>query len=154
MTTAIHTEAHDDYTVVVTAVVPAPPERVHRALTDPSELARWWWPQRFATTYEVDARPGGAFRTATTALPDDQRLAVDARFLEITATRLTLSWRWEGEAEESQVVIDLRALDDRHTEVVVTHGANASTEARDVHGQGWHDCLVRLVEYVPGNSRG
>jgi uncharacterized protein YndB with AHSA1/START domain len=150
MTTAIRTETPDNETVVVTAVVPASKDRVYRAFTDPVELARWWWPERFATTYEIDARPGGAFRVATSALPEDQSMGVHGTYLELSPTRLALSWQWEGVDEITKVAIELEALDEVRTQVVVTHSASPSTDARDAHGQGWHDCLTRLVDYAAG----
>jgi hypothetical protein len=32
------------------------------------------------------------------------------------------------------------------TEVTLTHGLNPSVAARDLHEQGWQDCIGRLVE--------
>lgn len=148
MTTAIRTETLDDETVVVTAVIPTSTDRVYRAFTDPAELGRWWWPARFATTYEIDARPDGAFRVATSALPEDQSMGVHGTYLELSPARLVLSWQWEGEVEITRVAIELERLDEVRTQVVVTHSANPSTDARDRHGQGWHDCLTRLVDYA------
>jgi uncharacterized protein YndB with AHSA1/START domain len=43
-------------------ILPAPPERVWAAFTDPAALAAWFWPASFATTVRADARPGGRFR--------------------------------------------------------------------------------------------
>jgi uncharacterized protein YndB with AHSA1/START domain len=148
MTTAIRTETLDDEIVVVTAVIPTSTDRVYRAFTDPAELGRWWWPERFAATYEIDARPGGSFRVATSALPEHQSMGVHGKFLELSPTRMALSWQWEGEEEITQVAIDLEKLDEVRTQVVVTHSASPSTDARDAHGQGWHDCLTRLVDYA------
>lgn len=41
----------------------APRERVFRAFSDPSHLARWWGPKGFTNTFEeLDLRPGGHWR--------------------------------------------------------------------------------------------
>jgi uncharacterized protein YndB with AHSA1/START domain len=42
----------------------APPERLFRAWTTPDELKQWWGPHGMTTPIcEIDARPGGIFRT-------------------------------------------------------------------------------------------
>lgn len=40
----------------------APIGDVWRSLTDPDELASWFWPQRFGTECRVDLRVGGTYR--------------------------------------------------------------------------------------------
>ena len=82
-------------------------------------------------------------RGADTAIA---RVTVDA------PARLTMSWQWTGETAVTHVAIELSAVGDDRTEVVITHSANPSTTDRDDHEQGWRDCLGRLVrEY---SSRG
>ena len=63
MTTA--TTADND--ALVTEIhIAAPPERVFRALTDAQELKRWFTsPECPVKLWEMDARPGGAYRYAT-----------------------------------------------------------------------------------------
>lgn len=40
--------------------IPAAPDRVFAAMTDPRRLARWWGPAGFTNTFDVcDVRPGG-----------------------------------------------------------------------------------------------
>jgi uncharacterized protein YndB with AHSA1/START domain len=60
---AASAEAERDF--VITRVFDAPREIVFRAWTDPKHLAQWWGPRIFAThIYEMDVRPGGAYRIA------------------------------------------------------------------------------------------
>jgi uncharacterized protein YndB with AHSA1/START domain len=49
----------------------APPARVFAAWTEPEQLAQWWdaTGEKLATC-EIDLRPGGAFRFATSHHPD------------------------------------------------------------------------------------
>lgn len=55
--------APGDREIVSTRVFDAPPERVFRAFSDPTRLARWWGPNGFTNTFhEFDLRPGGAWR--------------------------------------------------------------------------------------------
>ena len=44
-------------------LIDAPRERVFRAFSDPTHLARWWGPDGFSSTFhDFDLRPGGAWR--------------------------------------------------------------------------------------------
>jgi uncharacterized protein YndB with AHSA1/START domain len=54
-----------DYDVEITKVLPASPERVYEAFTDPDQFARWYGPDGFPverSTVELDARLGGRQR--------------------------------------------------------------------------------------------
>src|SRR3954471_1068243 len=93
-------------TITISRTVPAPPERVFGAWTDPNRLAAWWWPQLAGTTYDVDARPGGRFRIASPALG----ATVTGVYTEVDPPqRLVFTWVWEdaGGAEpvEDTVVV-------------------------------------------------
>lgn len=132
--------------------VAAPRERVFRAWTDPTELARWWWPPRFQTTYEVDLRVGGAYRFRSIHLPDIGVLAVSGTFLEVDPpARLVYTWRWEGTDDpETQVAVEFSDRG-RHTEITITHAGFSDAPDRANHEQGWNDCLVRLVDLAAGS---
>jgi uncharacterized protein YndB with AHSA1/START domain len=69
-----------DTTLTVVRSIDAPRDGVWRAWTSPDELARWWWPERFHTTYEVDLQPGGAYRFRTIDVPGMGVLAVTGQF--------------------------------------------------------------------------
>ena len=82
-------------------VLPAEPEQVWEALTDPERLGEW-----FANDVELDARPGGegVFRW------DDGAVRV-ARVEEVVPGE-RLGFRWsDGEGAESRVTIDLEDAD-------------------------------------------
>ena len=68
-------------------VVPAPPEEVWQALTEPERLEEW-----FANEVELDLRPGGAGRFRWN--DGDERCAV-VREVE-PGERLVLDWDDEG----------------------------------------------------------
>ncbi|WP_158564026.1 SRPBCC family protein [Jiangella anatolica] len=126
--------------------VPAAPERVWRAWTDPAELARWYWPASFQTTCDVDLRVGGRFRIASATAA----MAVSGEFAAVEpppAGRLVHTWRWDGEEVETLVTVEFLAGADGGTDVVVTH--ERFTDAGDCanHAQGWTDCLARLIAH-------
>lgn len=129
---------------------------VFRAWTDPTVLARWWWPARFETTYTVDLQVGGRYRFRTVDLPDLGVLSVGGTFLEVRAPeRLVYTWSWgeEDEEGETRVTVEFHERGPR-TEVIVTHEGFAAVHERDANVQGWNDCLDRLDRLAPGLAAG
>ena len=60
---AAEVESTADREFVTSRLIDAPRERVFRAFSDPSHLARWWGPKGFSNTFrKFDLRPGGAWR--------------------------------------------------------------------------------------------
>ncbi len=145
----------DPTALILGRLVAAPRSNVFRAWTEPELLARWWWPARFRTTYEVDLRPGGRWRFRTADLPDLGVLTVGGAFLEVRAPeRLVYTWVWEGEggdAGDTLVTVEFRDRGDQ-TEVLVRHERFADGSVRDGHAQGWADCLDRLVHATQPES--
>lgn len=133
-------------TLVLARTFPAPREAVFRAWTEPAALARWWWPARFATTYDIDLRAGGGYRFRTAELPELGVLGVSGTFLEVRAPeRIVYTWAWEGsEDAETRVTVEFRDHG-HHTQVVLRHERFATEQERDDHAQGWSDCLDRLA---------
>lgn len=143
----VRTETPDDKTVIATVTVDAAPERVFAAFTEPAELAAWFWPPRFETAYRLDVREGGEFRLRS----DTMDLGVRGRYLEVRPSdRLAMTWQWDGEDEQSHVLIELRDAGEGRTIATVTHSASPTVQARDGHAQGWQHCLARLVELHNG----
>jgi uncharacterized protein YndB with AHSA1/START domain len=121
-------------------------ERVWAAVTDADALAAWFWPSRLGPKVSADVRVGGSFRIDATL----GGFAVSGTYHEVTPpTRLVMSWRWDGEADESVVTIELTARGES-TELKLRHDRIASDEARDQHAQGWYDCLDRLGGWLAG----
>lgn len=149
----VHTEIRGADTAIARVTVDAPLMTVFSAFTDPDVLVRWFWPRRFGTRFEGDLRPGGGFAIHADGLPEGQDMGVTGVYQDVDApARLTMSWQWTGETAVTHVAIELSAVGEDRTEVVITHSANPSTTDRDDHEQGWRDCLGRLVrEY---SSRG
>jgi len=73
---------------------------------------------------------------------------VSGRYLTVERPgRLSFTWIWDGETEETLVSIDLAAAGDR-TGLILTHGGFAEEAARDNHIVGWSDCLERLPGWL------
>lgn len=125
-----------------------PPARVFAAWTDPRQLASWWWPDRMATTYEVDLCEGGHYRFATTGMPEGQNIAVHGEFVAFDADELLIyTWGWEPDPADTLVTVRFTPTD-VGTLVELTHEGFATNEDRDNHAHGWNDCLDRLPELL------
>jgi glutathione S-transferase len=131
----------------------APPARVWSALTDPAELAGWFWPPSLRPRAVTDARPGGEFRVEGKpgAAYD---LIVAGRYEAVQApNRLVFTWHWENveaddaEATQTLVTIELSPVDGATT-LSVTHSGFPDEASRDDHIKGWSDCLDRLPDHL------
>ena len=136
------TDAQESLTL--SRVLDTPREAVWGAWTDPAVLARWWWPARFQTVYEVDLRPGGRYSFRTADLPDLGVLALSGAYLEVRGPeRLVYSWHWGGEDRPTQVEVEFLDRAGK-TEIGVTHRGFAGADECANHVMGWNDCLDRL----------
>jgi uncharacterized protein YndB with AHSA1/START domain len=114
--------------------------------TKPAGLARWWWPERFNTTYRIALSAGGSFRFTTIDVPPMGVLDLAGTFLDVEApSRLRYSWRWESDlGHESTVTVDFQEVDADRTKVHVRHVGFRDAGDRDNHAIGWNDCIDRL----------
>jgi uncharacterized protein YndB with AHSA1/START domain len=125
--------------------LPASPERVWRALTEPTALCAWFWPESsFGTTATVDLREGGSYRIdAVTA-----GISAAGRYVSVEPPkRLVMTWQWAGEGEQTLITIELLP-DGDGTELSLVHERFTDGAARDGHAQGWSDCLDRLPGWL------
>lgn len=138
------TDGTPDFTIV--RAIDAPRLAVWTAWTTPQGLARWWWPARFQTTYQVDLRVGGAYRFRTIEVPGMGVLDLTGRFESVQPPEfLAYTWRWDSSDEaESQVTVEFLDGGSR-TELHIHHAGFSTAEERDNHVIGWNDCLDRLA---------
>lgn len=135
----------------ISRTLPAPPERVWRALTEPAALAAWFWPEAsFGTTAEVDLRPGGSFRIDAPR----RGIAVSGSYREVVPpSRLAFTWQWDGEPIGTLVSVTLRPAD-AGCELLLHHERFTDEAARDANAQGWSDCLDRLPAWLAETPAG
>jgi uncharacterized protein YndB with AHSA1/START domain len=127
----------------ISRALPAEPERVWQALTDPAALCSWFWPESaFGTTAEVDLGEGYRIDGPKAGL------SLTGRYLTVDPPkRLVMTWQWAGEDGGTMVRIEL-APDGEGTVLTLTHEGFADGTTRDEHVRGWSDCLARLPAWL------
>ncbi|HEY7103532.1 MAG TPA: SRPBCC domain-containing protein [Mycobacteriales bacterium] len=136
-------------------VLPAPRERIFRALTTPEELTVWWGPEGFTTPgIDLDLRVGGRYRF-TMQPPEGDAFHLAGAFVEIEApSRLVYSFRWEEPDPDDRtttVSVSLRDLGDA-TELSLTQGEFATDARLELHRNGWTDSFHKLETLVQSGS--
>ena len=125
----------------------APRERVFRAWTDATEIAKWFGPEGFSNTVHVmDVRAGGAYRM-TMQGPDGAH-TVSGVFREIVSPeRIVMTWQWEGAPWESVVTVELKEADGG-TELTLTHSGFPDEGAKNDHRKGWESSFIELEKVL------
>jgi len=154
--TAVSSEA-GTVDLEVRRFVPAPPQQVFRAWTDPAALKRWWGPAGVqCVAAEIDLQPGGRYRIAN-ALPSGDILWIHGVFERVDPpTLLVYSWH-TGEADQSfaedthmpaeQVSVRFTPSGDG-TDLTIEHKRIPSETMRDDHQSGWAGCLDGLIDFL------
>jgi uncharacterized protein YndB with AHSA1/START domain len=138
--------------LVVSRIIDAPRVLVFRAWTDAEQVANWWGPQGFVTTFcEMDIRPGGAYRCCmrSPAGTDHWKRGV---YREIVAPeRIVFTFAWEdANGHLGHELLTTVTFDDLGAKTRLTlHQAPFETVARrNDHRGGWASCLERFAEYM------
>jgi uncharacterized protein YndB with AHSA1/START domain len=133
--------------------VAAPPERVFQALTDPSQLPKWWGSRELyrITRMEADVREGGAYIISGQGV-DGVAFDVRGEYIEVDPPHLlAYSWTasWTGDLK-STVRWELTPARDG-TLVKVRHsGLSSSPEAAKSYGGGWPIVMGWMQAYLEG----
>jgi uncharacterized protein YndB with AHSA1/START domain len=141
--------------LVVRKIIPASPERLFAAWTEPEQLRQWWGPESVVCIEaEVDLRVGGRYRIGN-QFPDGRVMWITGTFHHIDSPRkLVYSWHIEPDSrietgfKEELVTVSFDRTTDGRTEITVTHERISDRTARDGHQQGWVGCLDKLAAYV------
>jgi uncharacterized protein YndB with AHSA1/START domain len=161
MTTTV---VNPDQDAIVSEIdIAAPPERVFKALTDASELKRWFTnPECPAKVWEMDARVDGAYRYATekgsTVVNGVDEFVCHGHIVEYDPPRvLAYTWyaNWHDDSTRRTLVRWELARKGSWTHVKVTHsGLMSLPVARKDYTGGWPgvvEMLKQFVEQGPGN---
>ena len=131
----------------LTKEIAVPVENVFLALTEPSELDRWW-----TTSSQSDARPGGAFefRWEFSRRAGREDHSQSGEYLELEPDRL-IAYPWQVQLGGTEVAIMLSPSDGK-TMLRLVHsgwGAGEAWEASArMHEEGWGFFLDNLKAYL------
>ena len=96
---------NEDLAVSTTRLVDASPARVYEAFEDPRQLAQWWGPNGFTSTFETfDFREGGAWKFVLHG-PDGKDYPNVNRFVELVPAERVRLQHVEGHWFELTVTL-------------------------------------------------
>lgn len=137
--------------VRLTCLLDASAERLYRAWTTPSEVGRWFVPERDAKceVTEMDVRVGGKY-SMSIVMPGVTHTTT-GEYLALEPNRL-IKFTWEGtcgteQDAVSEVTVELAPVEGK-TQLILTHGRLANVASREQHAQGWIGCLTGLMRYT------
>jgi uncharacterized protein YndB with AHSA1/START domain len=134
-----------DRAIRLVRVLPAPPEEVFDAWTDPKSLREWMCPGPIVEAVAtLDVRVNGRFTIVMKSPAGDvvhtgQYLAIDR------PRRLVFTWVSNAvHGRTTQVTIELRPHGAAHTELTLVHEDVPDAEAFASHESGWSQILSKL----------
>ena len=135
------------FVLELTRALPAPRERVFRALTRRADLEVWWGPKGFTTPeIELDLRVGGRYRF-TMQPPEGDPFHISGEFREIDPpSSLSYTFRYEEPTPDDRETVVTLTSDDvgGTTELALRQGEFATEERLALHRGGWTDSLDKL----------
>ena len=137
----------EDTVLRLERLIPASPEDVFDAWTEPQILAQWWGPEGFTTpSPQVDLRVGGSYRTVMIAADGGEFIAT-GMYREIERPRrLIFTWAWEKEGargHETQITVTFDAAPGG-TKLVFLQQRFQAAHERNRHQHGWNSMFNRL----------
>jgi uncharacterized protein YndB with AHSA1/START domain len=141
-----------DRELVIARVIDAPRSLVFKAWTQPEQVARWWGPKGFTTTFcDMDIRPGGKFRFCMRS-PTGSDHWKRGVYREIVAPeRIVFTFAWEdaaGNLGHELLTTVTFAEQGRKTKLTLHQAVFETVEGCDDHRRGWTSCLERFADYM------
>lgn len=154
----------DQDTILAEIFVEATPDRVFEAITDPSQVPKWWGQAGMYRTTEwtSDLRPGGKWSSIGVAA-DGSSFRVEGEYLEVDRPRLLVhtwiaSWtkelkttvRWELEPQSVHRLQKTSPLKvGTGTLVKLRHsGFAGDVKAAAGHADGWKRVITWMQAYI------
>jgi len=130
--------------------IPAAPERVFRALTDPEELMKWWGAKGTLTGTHVNLRPGGEYRFEFLS-PEGEAAWVKGQYQVVDPPRRLVKTWFSSKFPDLRNTVELNLTPaDGGTRLTLVHsGFVDRPEAFNDYEKWWPDVLAYL-EKVEG----
>ena len=135
------------FELTITKLVPASPEEVFAAWTNPDHLKRWIAPMGTATVPLLEPRVGGRYRIDMHG--ENDTYVHEGEYLELNAPRrLVFTWISDGtEQQASLVTIDL-AASDGGTLLILKHEKLPTEQSAEKHQGGWTAIAENLAKVL------
>ncbi|MFO1183216.1 MAG: SRPBCC domain-containing protein [Bauldia sp.] len=136
--------------ILASVEIAVPPERVFAALTDGSELVRWWGEDGLyrVTKWTVDLRIGGTWRAEGTG-SDGKPFVVEGEFLDVDPPRkIVQTWKPGWVAGPATRLTYLLTPIAAGTRLTLRHEGFQSEESCISHGDGWPRVLGWLTRHL------
>ena len=148
--------AAEDTTLRMERFFKAPPERIFRAFTTPSELrALWTSADHPITDLKIDARPGGGWSLTMEGMGPKPAVS-RATYTEFKPPHLlawTVLWEadWAAGWKEMRVTLRFDAVPGG-TKLSLVHEFFPDRATRDAHAGGWGGALDKLAKAVSASG--
>ena len=143
---------HENRTLRLERIIPAPVERVFEAFMVPEQIAAWWGPEYCTIPdYSIDVRPGGKWRTVM-KLPDGKQPEVSGVYRRIEKNKqIVFTWAWKQDdgtrGHETEVTVTFEPVG-KHTKLTLVQSLFVEEVHRDNHGKGWESTFNSLEKYL------
>lgn len=142
----------------ITRTLPARPEQVFAAWTQPQRFSRWFGPRIFTTPADrvvMDARPGGAWQ-ATLVGDEGFEVTLSGVYREVSGPgRLVFTTGdpdHPGDGPASVVTLTFEDSDDGTVMWFHQFGVNTDEEHAEQAREGWLEFFDRLAEHLQATS--
>jgi uncharacterized protein YndB with AHSA1/START domain len=141
-----------DDELLITRILDAPVSVVFEIWEKREHLLRWWGPKNFTcTSFELDFRPGGAWRARIVSDAYGENW-MGGRYREIEKDkRIVFTFAWEGGHDQPGIetlVTVTFAEQDGKTLQTFHQAPFLNVEDRDSHVAGWNECFDREQAYI------
>jgi uncharacterized protein YndB with AHSA1/START domain len=141
----------DQHTLQLRRVLPASPQAVYAAFTEPDQLARWWGPQGFAIPSIAFEACVGEDYTIAMQPPSGDPFHLTGELREVEPPhRLAYTFVWDPPApDDVETLVELSFRDlDGSTEVALVQSPFKTEERRELHRDGWTDSFDKLERLI------
>jgi uncharacterized protein YndB with AHSA1/START domain len=140
-----------ELTLEMQRMLPAAPSVVFAALSEPSELAKWFGPRGVTIpSVEFEPRVGGTYRIELQP-PEGAPFYLSGGFREVDPpARLAYTFVWEDpDPDDVETLVGLSLRDaGGSTEIAFTQGTFKTEARRALHRDGWTDSFDKLEQLI------